>query len=145
MTRPSWGPVRSAAGGLAVLILAVALLGSVAGCAGQPGSSAAAATSSPASSSVPAAHRVRVGLTEWQVDVSPTRALPGRITLVVTNAGATEHDLVVRDGGRQWSVPALPPGRQSRIVVHAQAGATLQLSSHQPGQLHPMAASLPVG
>lgn len=131
------------AGAGTLLLLAASLCALATGCGTQASSNATpAAATSPAQ---PPAHRVRVGLTEWQVDVSPTRALPGRITLVVTNAGATEHDLVVRSGGRQWSVPTLPPGRQSRVVVHAKAGDTLQLSSHQPGQLHPMAASLPVG
>ncbi|HEY6935062.1 MAG TPA: hypothetical protein VI452_16805 [Marmoricola sp.] len=93
----------------------------------------------------PPAHRVRVGLTEWQVDLAPTRALPGRITLVVTNAGATEHNLVVTAGAQQWSLPSIAPGRRSRLVVRAGRGTSLQLSSQMAGQLRPMKATLPVG
>jgi hypothetical protein len=93
----------------------------------------------------PPAHRVRVGLTEWQVDLAPTRALPGRITLLVTNAGATEHNLVVQAGGRQWSLPAIDPGKRARLVVRAGRGTTLQLSSRMAGQLRPMKATLSVG
>ncbi len=93
----------------------------------------------------PASHRVRVGLTEWQIDVAPTKALAGRVTLVVTNAGATEHDLVVLAGSRGWTLPALDPGQRSRLVVHARPGTPLRLSSTMPGQLHHMQATLPVG
>jgi hypothetical protein len=91
-----------------------------------------------------ASHRLRVGLTEWQVDVAPERALPGRVTLVVTNAGATEHDLVVLSGQRGWTMPALDPGQQARLVVHARPGTPLQLTSKMPGQLHRMDATVRV-
>jgi hypothetical protein len=92
----------------------------------------------------PAGHHVKVGLTEWQIDLAPTRALAGRVTLTVTNAGATEHNLVVQAGAHRWALPALSPGQHRQLVVRAPAGATLQLSSDQPGQLRPMKATLPV-
>ncbi|HET8561705.1 MAG TPA: hypothetical protein VFL69_14375 [Marmoricola sp.] len=122
--------------------LAACLAAALAGCGAQQatGGSGTAPVADTA-----AAHRVRVGLTEWQVDLAPTRALPGRITLVVTNAGATEHDLVVQRGGHRWSLPALSPGRRATLVLRAPAGSTLRLSSRQPGQLRPMSATLPVG
>jgi hypothetical protein len=126
----------------AVALLGACLVTALAGCGAQQ--PVGRSSASPVADTPPA-HRVRVGLTEWQVDLSPTRALPGRVTLLVTNAGATEHDLVVQRGGRQWRLPALSPGAEATLVVRAPAGSTLQLSSTQPGQLHPMAASLPVG
>jgi hypothetical protein len=95
-------------------------------------------------SATPASHHVRVGLTEWQVDVAPARALAGRVTLVVTNAGATEHDLVVVSGRHGWSLPTLEPGEQRRLVVHATPGTPLQLTSKMPGQLHHMDATIRV-
>lgn len=115
-------------------VLLVVVLAALSGCGAQ----AASVSDSPPS------HRVRVGLTEWQVDVAPTTALAGRVTLVVTNAGATEHDLVVMSGQKGWDLPALDPGKQARLVVHATAGTPLQLTSKMPGQLHRMDATVPV-
>ena len=119
-------------------LLVVALAAALSGCGAQ------AAQGMHPVSDTPAGHHVRVGLTEWQVDVAPTRALAGRVTLVVTNAGATEHDLVVVSGQRGWSMPALEPGTQARLVVHATAGTPLQLTSKMPGQLHHMDATIRV-
>jgi hypothetical protein len=115
---------------VAVVVLALAL----SGCGAQ----AASVSDSPPS------HQVRVGLTEWQVDVAPTTARAGRVTLMVTNAGATEHDLVVMSGQKGWTLPALDPGKKARLVVHAIAGTPLQLTSKMPGQLHHMDATIRV-
>lgn len=120
-------------------VLVVVLAAALSGCGAQASSDAVHRVSD-----TPASHQVRVGLTEWQVDVAPTRALAGRVTLVVTNAGATEHDLVVVSGQKGWSMPALDPGKQARLVVHATAGTPLQLTSRMPGQLHHMDATIRV-
>ena len=117
-----------------ILLVVVAMAAALSGCGAQ----AASVSDSPPS------HRVRVGLTEWQVDVAPTTALAGQVTLVVTNAGATEHDLVVMSGQRGWDLPPLDPGKQARLVVHATAGTPLQLTSKMPGQLHHMDATIRV-
>jgi hypothetical protein len=76
---------------------------------------------------------VRVGLTEWTIVVSQSRVPAGRLRLVVTNAGATTHDLVVRDSRGTWETPDLRPGEQTRLTVRAGPHETLQLWCSMPG------------
>ena len=77
--------------------------------------------------------RIRVGLSEWTISTSSGTAPAGRVTLVVTNAGGTEHDLVVRGRSGTWETPDLDPGQQSRLTVRARAGETLRLWCSMPG------------
>lgn len=120
-------------------LVVLPLVAALAGCGAQSPSGSVRPVSD-----TPASHRVRVGLTEWQVDVAPAKALAGRVTLVVTNAGATEHDLTVLSGERGWSLPTLDPGEQRHLVVRAKPGTPLQLTSKVPGQLHHMVATIRV-
>ena len=76
---------------------------------------------------------VRVGLTEWTIATSRPSVAPGRITILVTNAGATVHDLVVRDSLGSWETPELRPGQQAGLVVRARAHETLDLWCSMPG------------
>ncbi|HEY3529703.1 MAG TPA: hypothetical protein VGK78_11170 [Nocardioides sp.] len=76
---------------------------------------------------------VRVGLIEWTIVTSRSRVPAGRLTLVVTNAGTTVHDLVVRDGRGTWETPDLHPGQQTRLTVQAGPHETLQLWCSMPG------------
>lgn len=117
------------ASGCAVLLLA--------GCAGTGGG----ASTTPVSSHSPT-RVVHVGLTEWTISQSEQRVPAGRVRLVVTNVGGTEHDLAVTEGSHQWSTPQLAPGRRAVLVVRALRGRTLHLSSQVPGQVHPMNATL---
>jgi hypothetical protein len=80
-----------------------------------------------------AARRIRVGLSEWTISTSSATVLSGRVTLVVTNAGGTEHDLVVRGRAGTWETPDLDPGRQSRLTVRGRAGETLHMWCSMPG------------
>jgi hypothetical protein len=77
--------------------------------------------------------QLRVGLTEWTISTSSPSTPPGRVALVVTNAGGTEHDLVVRGRAGRWETPDLAPGQQSRLVVRARPGETLRLWCSMPG------------
>jgi hypothetical protein len=91
------------------------------------------------------AHALRVGLTEWTISLAPTVAAPGRVTLSVTNAGGTEHDLVVSGRDGSWATRDLAPGQRARLVVRGRAGERLHLWSSLPGQrLQGMDTHLPV-
>jgi hypothetical protein len=76
---------------------------------------------------------VRVGLTEWTIVVSRTTVRPGRLVFLVTNTGATVHDLVVQDPQGTWHTPDLSPGQQTGLVVRARPRETLQLWCSMPG------------
>jgi hypothetical protein len=76
---------------------------------------------------------LRVGLTEWTILVSRELVPPGRLTLLVTNTGATEHDLVVRDGRGTWETADLRPGERTVLVVRAGPLETLRLWCSMPG------------
>lgn len=76
---------------------------------------------------------VRVGLTEWTIAVSRSRVPSGRLGLLVTNTGATVHDLVVHDREGTWETAELSPGQQSGLVVRAGPHETLQLWCSMPG------------
>jgi NAD(P)-dependent dehydrogenase (short-subunit alcohol dehydrogenase family) len=118
----SSGPVRLAAAG--------ALLTALAGCGAEaePGDQEVAAQVSPGEHSP-----VRVGLTEWTIVVSRSHVPAGRLHLVVTNAGATIHDLVVKDSRGTWETPDLAPGERTRLTVRAGPHETLQLWCSMPG------------
>ncbi|WP_310963404.1 hypothetical protein [Nocardioides terrisoli] len=83
-------------------------------------------------------HRLRVGLTEWEINVSSAEVKPGRLHLVVTNAGATEHDLVIVTGHRRVHLAPIAPGRQRALTLPV--AGSIDLSSRMPGQLRPMHA-----
>lgn len=114
--------------GVVPALLALAFL---AGCGGPASSSGFADASQGASQG--ATHQVRVGLTEWSIEVSSSRVVPGRVRLVVTNAGATEHDLVVAGKLGSWSTHDLAPGQRARLVVRARGGEVLRLWCSMPG------------
>jgi len=81
----------------------------------------------------PVADQARVGLTEWQIAVAPPAALPGQITLNVTNAGSTAHDLRVDGAIEPASVPVLEPGQTATLTVQAKPGGDLRLWCGVPG------------
>jgi hypothetical protein len=102
-----------AAGALTVVLL----LGGV-GCAGSP---------APERGVVEAADQLRVGLTEWSVETGPAVAAVGHVTLVVTNTGATAHDLVVHGTRGTWRTPVLAPGERADVAIETAAGESLHL------------------
>ncbi|MFC8923071.1 hypothetical protein [Cellulosimicrobium sp. NPDC057127] len=100
----------------ATLLAAVLALG---GCAGQAGDAPA--------DGGPVTDHVRVGLTEWTVETGGVRASVGEVTLVVTNTGATGHDVVVQGTRGTWGTPVLDPGESHEIVVETVPGEVLDL------------------
>jgi plastocyanin len=99
----------------ATLLAAVLALG---GCAGQPGD---------ARDDGPVTDHVRIGLTEWTVETGGVRASAGEVTLVVTNTGATGHDVVVHGSEGTWGTPVLEPGESHEVVVETVPGEVLDL------------------
>jgi hypothetical protein len=106
--------------------------------AGLTGCSTATETASSAADDVtgsrPAtAADLRVGLTEWTILTSRPRVSPGRVTLVVTNTGATAHDLFISGTWGRWHSPGLAPGERDRMDVRAAPGEQLSLWCSVPG------------
>jgi hypothetical protein len=79
------------------------------------------------------AAEVPVGLTEWAIVLGETGPAPGPVTLVVTNAGGTVHDLVVEGRLGRWQTPMLGPGESHELLITADAGEALHLECTVPG------------
>ncbi|MGW0231230.1 hypothetical protein ACWDWO_23220 [Actinopolymorpha singaporensis] len=105
----------------------------------------AAADHAPADRAPATARSVRVGLTEWTIVTSAAKVPAGRVTFQVTNAGGTEHDLVVRGRRGTRHTATLEPGEQARLTVRTEAGETLTLWCSEPGhKAQGMRTKLPV-
>jgi hypothetical protein len=138
MTSTVWAPGRVLLAGL----LLCGALGSVSSCAADRSEGAAPAAET---GRVRPAHTVRVGLSEWTIALAPTVARAGRITLTVTNAGGTGHDLVVAGRDGSWATKELEPGQRTTLVVRGRAGERLHLWCSIPGhRLQGMDTHLPV-
>jgi hypothetical protein len=81
----------------------------------------------------PAPDELRVGLTEWSIVLPVHQVAPGRVALVVTNAGATGHDLVVEGVHGGWRTPVLEAGEQADLLIRTAPGETLHLDCSVPG------------
>lgn len=100
-----------------------------------PGCASGAPAASPAADLAPAAVQ-RVGLTEWDVVTERRPLLPGQVQLVVTNAGAAPHDLVVdADGERIGATRVLGSGEQASLRLTVPSDAELGLWCSVPGHL----------
>jgi uncharacterized cupredoxin-like copper-binding protein len=122
-------PHPRVAGGAVALAAVLALL--VGGCgAGVNDDTAAPAASA---SSMPAAASIRVGLSEWTIALSAGRVRAGTVTMKVTNAGATMHNLVVKGALGKWHTPDLQPGQHATLRVHTKPGERLQMWCAVPG------------
>lgn len=123
---------------LAVILLAALWL---TGC----NSGSSGDVSSYATRSAPSA-QLNIGLTEWSIETGPVQATAGEVTLHVTNAGGTRHDLVVHGSQGSWATPLLDPGETYELAITAAAGEQLELvctvTGHHSQGMH---AELPVG
>jgi hypothetical protein len=75
----------------------------------------------------PPTAEARIGLIEWEVTSSAGALLDSRVTLVVTNAGSTAHDLRVRGDGVSARTPLLSPGQRATLTVDARGQRQLEL------------------
>lgn len=98
----------------------------LAGCSAQEQAQAPEPSASPSD-------QIRVGLTEWTIHTATAVAEPGELELVVTNAGGTEHDLVVTGEFGTWRTPLIEPGDRTTLEVAADAEETLHLDCSVPG------------
>jgi hypothetical protein len=114
-----------------VLVLAVLLTG----CVGDDGTT-------PIHS--PPSDEIRIGLTEWTIENGGAPAAPGDVRLLVTNTGATRHDLVVTGRHGTWATPYLNPGEQHELHIRVARGEDLALTCSLTGHhAQGMHASLP--
>lgn len=70
---------------------------------------------------------LRIGLTEWSIETGPVQAAAGEVEILVTNAGATGHDLVVKGTHGSWATPTLQPGEQYALQIRTATGERLEL------------------
>lgn len=80
-----------------------------------------------------AADIIDVGLSDFAIATSAERLLDGRVTLQVTNAGATAHDLRVAGEDVDHATSVLPPGASTVIQLDVSPAGTLVLWCTLPG------------
>ena len=106
---------RGAAGALSLALLTA--------CAGGSGSESAA----PVPSGPPTSD-LRIGLLEYRLALSAGALEPGPVTVTVTNAGSTGHDVRLRQGDRVLGATAvLSPGGREVLRVDVQPGRPVKL------------------
>jgi hypothetical protein len=95
---------------------------------------AATACSSAAGPAIgPPADTARVGLIEWDITASAEALTEGTVTLEVTNAGTTAHDLRISGGGQEKATPMLPAGDTATVTIQVDAGDEMVLWCSVPG------------
>ena len=80
-----------------------------------------------------AADTIDVGLTDFAIATSAERLRDGRVTLQVTNAGATAHDLRVAGDGIAHTTSVLAPGASTVIQLDVSRAQALVLWCTLPG------------
>ena len=100
--------------------------------------SACAPTGAPAAPSTVAADgppvdTVAVGLTDFAIATTADRVVDGIVTLEVTNAGATAHDLRIARDSADVRTDVLPPGGTTTITVATGGEDALTLWCTLPG------------
>jgi hypothetical protein len=87
---------------------------------------AGAALSSPATSwanaDPSAGVTVKVNLSEWEVQVTPSSIPAGPVTFEITNAGSIPHAFEVEGHGTEKSTPQIQPGKNATLKVDLSAG-----------------------
>ena len=106
-------------------LLVAALLLLLAGCGG--GSDVPPPAGPPAS-------QLRVGLIEYRFQLSAATLRAGEVTVVATDAGSSQHDVVLsQDGKVVGRSRVLNPGEQQSFRVRVVAGQPVHLECTLPG------------
>lgn len=76
----------------------------------------------------PPVSELRIGLSEYRLQLSAGTLRPGQVTVTATNAGSTGHDVrLLQDGKVLGQVEVLSPGRDQTISVEVAPGAPVEL------------------
>jgi plastocyanin len=98
---------------------------------GLPGCSGGSVVAPP---SGPPATELRIGMIDYRFQLSSAAVRPGTVTVVATNAGSSEHDVVLTEGGAQIGrSDVLPPGGQQTFEVKVAPGGPVHLVCSVPG------------
>jgi plastocyanin len=82
----------------------------------------------------PPATELRIGMFEYRFQLSAAQVRSGTVTVVATNAGSSEHDVVLsEDGARIGRSDVLPPGGQQTFPVQVAPGGPVRLECSLPG------------
>lgn len=102
-----------------------ALLVVLAACGGQ--SAAPVAPGPPVS-------ELRVGLLDFEFQLSATTLHTGEVSVIVTNAGSTAHDVALAQDGREIGrSDVLSPGAGQTFDIEVAAGGPVRLECTVPG------------
>jgi plastocyanin len=82
----------------------------------------------------PPATELRVGMIEYRFQLSAAAVRPGTLTVVATNTGSAEHDVVLTENGTEIGrSDVLPPGGQQTFQVQVAPGGPVHLECSMPG------------
>lgn len=66
---------------------------------------------------------IKANLSEWKVQLTPARVLPGPVVFEVRNDGTIPHAFEVEGHGLEKSVPKIQPGTTATLKVDLRAGS----------------------
>ena len=82
----------------------------------------------------PPASELRIGMIEYRFQLSAGTLRPGVVTVVATDAGSSQHDVVLsQDGKVVGRSRVLNPGEQQSFRVRVVAGQPVHLECTLPG------------
>lgn len=82
----------------------------------------------------PPATQLRVGMMEYRFQLSAATLAAGTVTVVATNTGSSEHDVVLTQGGKEIGRSAvLAPGSTETFRVMVAPGVRVHLECSLPG------------
>lgn len=77
---------------------------------------------------------LRVGLLDYRFQLSAAALRPGEVTVVATDAGSSEHDVVFSEDGTEIGRSRiLAPGEQQTFVIRVAPGGPVHLECTLPG------------
>lgn len=84
----------------------------------------------------PPVSELAVGLLEYRFALSAGAVRPGPVTVTVTNAGSTGHDIRFFQGEDELgALPVLSPGQRERLEIDVRPGTPLRVDCGVTGHL----------